>query len=1234
MMTGLNNITGRVFPAWEQSVSSVGTGRSQRGNNMFSARDAKELQSCRHTLSILFEYAWSMARACLEYGKSMPRVWVEYGVMVVLLLFVGVGEVWGDEDPYEGFWYINNQKGEGYYFVPTINCFYNGDEDKPHLTTFQTGKDKNSIWRIEPVPVEPETYYRIIHNATGKYLMANTAITDLANASAAHRKRVHLETLSAQDFENLNSNPETDNSLFVLTVINAENKIVAIKSKNVGSSETGEGDTHWYLNPRGEPEHFNSYRAKEGREITSVNGTVGFYGKDDDNTTKPQNQPGSQWKLETATSTCANPVIQYTDASTIQISYPISDDTDWTIYYTTDGSDPSSSGTGITEATSISAAGVTKVRAIAKKEGWGDSEEAVLIASGVTQMIQSKECDAFYMVPPIVDGDLAYATTTNIPHAKMGWNFVPAGLYCGIQYYNIINAETGEYLYCNGEKGADNALSMKVEEDISSLEQIDRAKFRLIVQADGSYKVISKWWAAENVTDAYYVNKKNGNNGGNALNLADGTSNIGQWNIIAAPSSPKTQFDASFASTYSSVHFYEIQSATGATENTTYHVIPPTTSDGNATVNTTGANPAWFFMPIDDNDTWIPYYHIRNAATGEYLYFNSGSFYTSLNVEPGNEDRYLFIVVKSAYTTTTNPVHYNIIPKALKDNAKQENNSLNRNGTTLRILDSRNKAESNWKLEEVALFCNDPVFTEETDGTISISCVPDITRIYYTTDGTEPDPTDETQRYTSTTKLSARKILCIKAISYVSDGTNNVSSPVYTLLNKPNVTLSEGENAVTDNTYTYDGTAKVPTVEVSITTGNNTVIAPTGPTATYTVAYSDNTNAGTASVTVTDAKANDNWYLWNIPTKTFTIDKASLTATVDDVTVSYGDPIPTYTASYTGFVNGETDPGFAPEPTFSCDYTPTSSAGSSYEITISGGEAPNYKIATSTPGTLTVGQKSIGDGTNIASSLTLSFGPGGAIVLTDGETTLTENTDYVISGSTSASGKYSERTVSGSGSYTGSFTFTNANVSFQTDANELEWSATFVAEPIGGGDADDTKGHAIPDGMRAFIITGIEDDWAIPEQLTYIPEGIPVLLVSDKATGGFIVKDASDKTRPTSTNWLVEVKTDWENIPSRSVYLLYNNEFVLNNGGTGYTLSAGKVYLSKTAPGGGGGGGGAPARLKIKWNTVSGITELRNNESTEQQTGIGWYSIDGRRLNGKPSAKGLYIVDGKKIMIK
>ena len=35
----------------------------------------------------------------------------------------------------------------------------------------------------------------------------------------------------------------------------------------------------------------------------------------------------------------------------------------------------------------------------------------------------------------------------------------------------------------------------------------------------------------------------------------------------------------------------------------------------------------------------------------------------------------------------------------------------------------------------------------------------------------------------------------------------------------------------------------------------------------------------------------------------------------------------------------------------------------------------------------------------------------------------------------------------------------------------------------------------------------------------------------------------------------------------------------------------------------------------------------------DMENGV-WYTLDGRQLNGKPTEKGVYIVDGKKVLIK
>ena len=48
---------------------------------------------------------------------------------------------------------------------------------------------------------------------------------------------------------------------------------------------------------------------------------------------------------------------------------------------------------------------------------------------------------------------------------------------------------------------------------------------------------------------------------------------------------------------------------------------------------------------------------------------------------------------------------------------------------------------------------------------------------------------------------------------------------------------------------------------------------------------------------------------------------------------------------------------------------------------------------------------------------------------------------------------------------------------------------------------------------------------------------------------------------------------------------------------------------------------------------TTGLSEKRIVNS-EQFATDEWYSIDGRKLNGKPMKKGLYIRNGKKVVIK
>ena len=48
----------------------------------------------------------------------------------------------------------------------------------------------------------------------------------------------------------------------------------------------------------------------------------------------------------------------------------------------------------------------------------------------------------------------------------------------------------------------------------------------------------------------------------------------------------------------------------------------------------------------------------------------------------------------------------------------------------------------------------------------------------------------------------------------------------------------------------------------------------------------------------------------------------------------------------------------------------------------------------------------------------------------------------------------------------------------------------------------------------------------------------------------------------------------------------------------------------------------------------SGIKSVENEQTAESLETGNWFTLDGRRLNGKPTKKGIYIVNGKKVIIK
>jgi trimeric autotransporter adhesin len=109
---------------------------------------------------------------------------------------------------------------------------------------------------------------------------------------------------------------------------------------------------------------------------------------------------------------------------------------------------------------------------------------------------------------------------------------------------------------------------------------------------------------------------------------------------------------------------------------------------------------------------------------------------------------------------------------------------------------------------------------------------------------------------------------------------------------------------------------------------------------------------GTGTTDITASQASDGFYPAVSVTQTLTVNKAPLTVKADDKTKPEGDPNPTLTVTYTGFVYGETSAVLLTQPTISTTAVTASPAGT-YPITVSGATAANYTI-TFVSGTMTV----------------------------------------------------------------------------------------------------------------------------------------------------------------------------------------------------------------------------------------------------------------------------------------
>ena len=692
-------------------------------------------------------------------------------------------------------------------------------------------------------------------------------------------------------------------------------------------------------------------------------------------------------------------------------------------------------------------------------------------------LIQSYTNTGYYMRPNAASQDLTSevrVNTLNIITDDMKWYFLPVTGEDGFYY---ICDKDDQYMYFPKASGSMTDRTW-MQLKALDLEDTDHYKFSIAWNNNtNSYNIVPK-----GNESSYCLNKQGRNAAGYNSNGKHGDIQISDgyddesscWNFIAEADFEWTLLPECFqVSTNETIHYYRIQNK----KFPEYYIKPGENYVGtsNITAEEELNNMVWYFKEAGSNG-FMKYYYIIHAASGKYLHYRSDqpgkTQATDLVVHTGTEtddeeNRFKFIVVRGANDGESIDnnlgITFNIVPKLFENiftNSAYRYyclSSTSTKGSDLNTANLRSDHTGHWNFV-TANYTNvwaDPVVTCDLEGNITITNgeEADGAEFYYTMNSSTTLPatpiateTETNFKYSSSSKPSAGTGFTTIKVRTMADGKGISNVVTKTIVYNPTITY-------TASSYTYTGLVQTP---ISIVKVGETQIASTEYEVTYkknnaTASFKD---AGDYSVELTDVDGGD--YIV-IGSSSVSIDKATLTATAENKSVTYGDDIPAFTATYNGLVNGETNPGFTTPPTFACDYSATNDVSTSpYSITISGGEAPNYIITSYTPGSLTINPREVG----LTWSETTSFPYDGSAHAPTATVTGTVNEDVIgvtVSGSETNAGNYTATALALTGEKAGNYSlpetktkeFTIAQIALTVTANPK--TITYGDVPVNDG---------------------------------------------------------------------------------------------------------------------------------------------------------------------------------------
>ena len=853
-------------------------------------------------------------------------------------------------------------------------------------------------------------------------------------------------------------------------------------------------------------------------------------------------------------------------------------------------------------------------------------------------LIQSVDCADFYMIPGDVSSNVTYVNTSSLGRPSMEWYFIGAGYENEVTYFYVKNKATNEYVCYTS-----NSIRLHTAETFDAA--TDKSIYKFSISYANTATNPGYYIHPEaDATPENGISKEKGNDDASACKLEDATAETkteARWNFILSANRPAVVPPFKPWGEGGEYKYYKIK------KDDSNFIIPPTKTVAYATVsNVSDPNNSmlWYFDEATHDD-WVTYYYIVNAATGEYLYFNGNNTKTDNNnaiIAKGelgsDEDRYQFTIAK------TKDGKYYILPKVLTGLKNNNYSLVYGNGTNpLSTKATRADAKGKWTFEEsdVSLICVPPVISLATDGKVTLSPRTRGAVVKYTVGSNSQQTFDNNSNPITT--LSALDVVAI-ATETTLGGTS--TEKTVTVIYKPTIVFD------TDQSIVYNGKTHTPIL--SSVNGSTELVS-------HCVVTSNNINAGSANAVITQKEDETVYVIYG--TKEFTIEQSPLSITADEKSMEYGEQAPTeWTYKTSGLA-------YTDDVTVQLTCTPGEALGRypitfsnldnktvKYEIKRNNSDASsNYKDITLNPSFLYVVSKSIGNGIVPAEHISVNLTENTPIVTfatTGGEITLTPNDDYTFVEAEENSRKEVIWTISGKGNYSGAAQVVRVKPTFVGNG-ETTTPTEYIAAFNGSLDWTPTPAEWNPTSgsKKIWMLTSVNPTVGVlrAKPVTYLPKDMPVLLTSGvNESTGISASPKNNETEPVSNSErdhnLLKVVPDNEEDPTHGKYVKTAEVYVFYNkpdGGTGEFvlalegwLPSGKFYIDNpNYSSAGSTNSNAPALLRISWDESTAIPEV-HNDVTIKRGDSHWYSIDGRRLKGKPTAKGLYIVNGKKVIVK